>query len=363
MISGSALSPWAIASDSFVYAKNVAKILGCNDAPSVLDCLRTKSTSEMVSIDLNVPTHLSSFGPIIDGIVIPNHPQTLMKKPDSLFGKYDLILGMTKVESYHLFSMKDEKYGVDVARRDRLLRTLVRNLFNYHLQEIFLTILNEYTDWTRQFFHPISLFDSLVDIFSDALVVAPMVQVGLHHSKLASNTFFYTFMHQTENGDFNPRLGCIHGQDLSYFFGAPLINGHRLSWFSANYTPPEVQLSQEMINFLVNFTKNHYSGNENEQTLAIQTSQQADKEYFEWPPFDEVRQRYLMFGKPMRLVRKCNSHFFLIPDVKLSIVDHYCAHRLSYWFNLLPQLHKPGKSVSEEHHLLNVSQTKDGQMF
>ncbi len=34
--------------------------------------------------------------------------------------------------------------------------------------------------------------------------------------------------------------------------------------------------------------------------------------------------------------------------------DHYHAHRLSYWLNLLPQLHTAGPSSAEEHHLLEV---------
>ena len=38
---------------------------------------------------------------------------------------------------------------------------------------------------------------------------------------------------------------------------------------------------------------------------------------------------------------------------KLTLQDHYMAHRLSYWFNLLPQLHKLGNS-NAEHHLLDV---------
>lgn len=123
------------------------------------------------------------------------------------------------------------------------------------LQEILLTIINEYTDWTRPFFHPISLFDSLVDIFSDALVVAPVIQVGMLHSKSSKGSYFYSFTHQTENGDYNGRLGCIHGQDLAYAFGAPLVNGFELSWFTQNYTRAEVTLSENYIRFLTNFAK------------------------------------------------------------------------------------------------------------
>lgn len=136
-MSGSALSPWAIASDAIFHAKNVARALGCGEqatTKSVLECLRLKPAQEMLAVDLKVPTHLTAFGPVIDGIVIPNDPQVLMSKPNSIFASYQLLFGVTRVESYHQFSMYDERHGIDVPRRDRLLRTLVRNLFNYHLQ-------------------------------------------------------------------------------------------------------------------------------------------------------------------------------------------------------------------------------------
>lgn len=258
MQSGSALSPWAIASDAIFHAKNVAKLIGCEeqaDIKGVLYCLRQKSVQEITSVALKVPTHLTAFGPVIDGIVIPGDPQSIMGKTNSIYGNYRLLFGVSKVESYEHFSMYDERHGIDITRRDRLLRTLVRNLFNYHLQEIFFTIVNEYTDWTRPFFHPISLFDSLVDIFSDALVVAPAIQVGLSHAKQSRGTFFYTFNHQTENGDYSPRLGCIHGQDLAYIFGAPLVSGTLLSWFPENYTRAEVALAENYIRLFTNFAK------------------------------------------------------------------------------------------------------------
>lgn len=141
MISGSALSPWAIASDAIYHARNFAKILGCLENPRmekmVLECLRHKTIEDILSIDLKIPTHLTAFGPIIDGIVIPNDPQSLMSKSNPLFGSYELLFGVVKTESYNLFSNYDEQYGLDLSRRDRLLRTLIRNLFNYHLQVSF----------------------------------------------------------------------------------------------------------------------------------------------------------------------------------------------------------------------------------
>ncbi|KAH9416431.1 postsynaptic membrane assembly [Dermatophagoides pteronyssinus] len=359
MISGSALSPWAIASDAIFHARNFAKILGCLENPRmekmVLECLRHKTIEDILSIDLKIPTHLTAFGPIIDGIVIPNDPQSLMSKSNPLFGSYELLFGVVKTESYNLFSNYDEQYGLDLSRRDRLLRTLIRNLFNYHLQEIFLTIINEYTDWNRPFLHPISLFDSMIDIFSDSLIIAPTIRTGIFHSKQSQSqhrTYFFTFLHQTDIGtDYPTRLGCIHGQDMAYLFGAPLVsNGQQqFSWFSKNYSRSEINLSKIYINYLTNFIK---TGDPNQNGTKIINDNDHDhhsnssKHLESWPLYDEIQQRYISFD-----------------NNKITIQDHYQAHRLSYWFNLLPQLHRPGDSDLKAHHLLeshNNIQTYDG---
>lgn len=138
MQSGSALSPWAIAVDAISHSRKLANVLGCPDEAdnnaAMVDCLRQKPVEEIIAVNFKVPTHLTAFGPVVDGIVIPNDPATLMSEYNSLFGNYDLLFGVAKIESYNQFAMLDERHGIDSARRDRLLRTLVRNLFSYHLQ-------------------------------------------------------------------------------------------------------------------------------------------------------------------------------------------------------------------------------------
>lgn len=157
MLSGSALCPWAIASDAIFHAKNFASELGCaeqSNINNVLDCLRQKSVQDIMSVNHKVPTHLTAFGPVIDGIVIPNDPQTLMTKPNFIFTNYHLLFGITKIESYNLFSMYDERHGIDMSRRDRLLRTLIRNLFNYHLQASSLKYLSASNIYLIYLFFP-----------------------------------------------------------------------------------------------------------------------------------------------------------------------------------------------------------------
>lgn len=50
---------------------------------------------------------------------------------------YDMMFGCTRIESPFIFSASEMIHGVDARRRDRVLRTLIRNLFDYHQQVSF----------------------------------------------------------------------------------------------------------------------------------------------------------------------------------------------------------------------------------
>lgn len=138
MQSGSALCPWAIARDSVSYTHKLAEQLNCSsqDSMALIECLRKLPVQDIMSVDIPAPDHLVGFGPTIDGIVIPKDPVYLMETKPDLFVRYDLLLGTTKVESYFSFSAVEEVMGIDMKRRDRILRTMVRNLYNHHLQQV-----------------------------------------------------------------------------------------------------------------------------------------------------------------------------------------------------------------------------------
>jgi len=53
--------------------------------------------------------------------------------------------------------------------------------------------------------------------------------------------------------DFFQRQGCVHGEELPYVFGAPLVGG--LSHFPRNYTKAEVQLSEAVMIYWSNFAR------------------------------------------------------------------------------------------------------------
>lgn len=58
------------------------------------------------------------------------------------------------------------------------------------------------------------------------------------------------------------------------------------------------------------------------------------------------------------LLKKKNSFHFT--DTKPKLKNHYRAHRLSFWLNLIPDLHKPGNDdVPLSHHELENDDAVD----
>ena len=103
LIKGSALSPWAIARDADFYSRQLAKSLSCpvHDNALLVDCLRSKSMDELLAVDLKAPDQLTAFGPIIDGIVIPSEPRSLV--PDFLDDDHQQQVYYLKVSLSGLF--------------------------------------------------------------------------------------------------------------------------------------------------------------------------------------------------------------------------------------------------------------------
>lgn len=276
--SGSALSPWTIASNGVKYAREVSSFLGCpaeaKKYHQMVDCLRRKSVDDLLSAEPVSPSYLSTFGPTIDSATIKSDPFNAMLSSETLFAEYDLMFGVTHIESFDHFNAEDERDGIDPVRRDRILRTLIRNLYSYRLQEIFLTISNEYTDWTRSSFnHPLSVLESTAEAIGDATIVAPTVRAGLLHarrvkeSKSPRKTYFYNFAYSDEtvsSSTSEGKISSLHGEELPFLFGAPLLSPHftpsssfpYLGFFDTKrYSIADASLSEVVMSYWINFVK------------------------------------------------------------------------------------------------------------
>lgn len=198
------------------------------------------------------------------------------------------------------------------------------------LQEILLTISNEYTDWSRSSNgathsstpsssspHPISIIDSINEVLGDALIVSPLIRTGLiHTSSIPSSsnaftdkgrTFFYNFAfsspliqsfvpftpsssfgsssgssilsssspfasNEDESAQSQHTLKCLHGHEIPYLFGQPLLTVNENGGPSPNNqqgSSPndhaggslskinriEVNLSESIMTYFSNFVK------------------------------------------------------------------------------------------------------------
>ncbi|XP_070143189.1 neuroligin 4-like isoform X3 [Drosophila kikkawai] len=391
----------------------------------IVDCLRDVPLEDLYSADIQAPNFLTSFGPSVDGVVIrPGHSNLdiddLMARNSrrssadsgfqsnaggsggggggngpgsggsggggggggggfgsafgggyaggggagsaSMGGHYDVLFGVVTGESIWRFSAHDIQNGFEGERRDKIIRTYVRNAYNYHLNEIFYTIVNEYTDWDRTSQHPINTRDTAVAALSDAQFVAPIVRAG---DILAANSpppvssssptgsaggnaaastsagstlpagrcYFYVFDYQTKDGDYPQRMGTVHGEDLPYIFGAPLVDG--FSHFPQNYTKSETALSEAVMIFWTNFAR---TGNPNEhhrQDSSLPVSKERNRfRSITWENYDPLHQKYLEIG------------------MKPRIKNHFRAHQLSIWLRLIPELHRAGmEDVIARHNL------------
>lgn len=278
LMSGSAFSSWALVEEPVVYALKLAKEVNCTipedlikDHENIVDCLREVSLDELMTAEIISPSYLSAFGPSVDGVVIRpgrsnqdiDESSRASKRSQAQNTPFDLMFSVVTGEALWRFSASDIQSGFEGDRRDKIIRTYVRNAYNYHLSEIFYTIVNEYTDWERTNQHPIITRDAAVSALSDAQYVAPLVHTGDLLSQPSSNSgqegeggskcFFSVFDYQTKDGDYPQRMGTVHGEELPFVFGAPLVEG--FSHFPKNYTKSEIALSEAIMIYWSNFVR------------------------------------------------------------------------------------------------------------
>lgn len=155
-MSGSALSPWSIAKDADYHLESMAKSVNCDPSNlnsfELITCLRSKTVDELIKAEEQLndsdgnghsDIFKSSFGPIIDGLLIVSDPISLMESfnlaNDSNVGNnkqlipqnnllqssfatasnkksaspHSLLAGVTRSEYPFIFTQSEEDSGLD----------------------------------------------------------------------------------------------------------------------------------------------------------------------------------------------------------------------------------------------------------
>lgn len=219
LMSGSALSDWAITTHALQSTLQVTQGLNCplsDDQEEVLSCLRRKRYQEILNVKTSSPEFSTTFGPVIDGLFIPNEPHIVMGEYTDLFSRYDLMFGVTELESYHQLNAAALEHGLLERDKNNLLRFYMQNRFEIRPDVALVETLKEYTD---SYTDPKRAKaeehrETLLEILSDARVVSPLIQTGLYHAKVNPRTYMYVFGHNSEAGDYSHVSGIHSIADL-----------------------------------------------------------------------------------------------------------------------------------------------------
>ncbi|XP_040154192.1 uncharacterized protein LOC120895163 [Anopheles arabiensis] len=298
LMSGSALSDWALTQHPLQSTMQVLQGLNCplnGENDEVTACLRRKRYSEILGVKTASPQFSTRFGPIVDGLVIPNMPHKVMGQYSDIFSGYDLLYGMTELESYHILNAVALTYGLLENERDNLLRFYMQNRFEIRPDLALAATLREYTDI---YMDPNKALadehrDNLLEILSDARVAAPMVQTGLYLSKVNPKCYMYVFGHNSEAGEYGRLSQSVVGEDLAYVFGAPL---GQVGPFQHHYNARERLFSEAVMKYFSNFAK---TGNPKApwKDLFLNLNPE-DWSYYDvdWPEYNSINQSYLHMG-------------------------------------------------------------------
>ncbi|KAG1708536.1 Neuroligin-3 [Nymphon striatum] len=321
LMSGSALSPSALNYQPLDLSMKLAETVGCRStSPSyMMQCMRQKSVFELLSKDhSSYQTETLGFGPVLRCLdkwvspqleksvhwfavrldwgsslskLVEDYPDVLMTSTYMQhYQSYDLMFSVAKVETYFDFSSQEVRFGLEEDRRNQLIQNYMNKTLPYHKEELSAISINEYTDWTKTIQHPINMLDATSEIIGDADIVAPMVlAANYHYDRHRKSSYFSVFSYQTTDGDYSDRMGCIHGEELPYLFGAPLA-GSKLGYFQDKYSQGEKQLSDAIIAFWVNFAR---TGNPN--LHSVQTHEDNRYKKIIWQPYDVMDKKYLSF--------------------------------------------------------------------
>ncbi|CAH0726626.1 unnamed protein product, partial [Brenthis ino] len=350
LLSGSGLSSWALQREPLTIKRKVAEQTGCHGdlmEDDLAPCLRNKPLAELLAVRLDPPRFLPGFAPFVDGTVIVNPSSAPPPNDNSRLGvgaaavasaagheladfpHRELLFGLTTTESYLEFNAQDLEFGFNETRRDRILRTFVRNAYYYHLNEIYSTLKNEYTDWDKPVQNPLSVRDATLEVLSDGRTAAPLIRLGYLHALRGGITYFTHFHHLSQDKDYPQRPGSVHGEELPYYLGVPLSQSHHLQ----NFTALEQRVSKLCMHYLANFAK---YGNPNDPSATPppspvmgETPSLAPDQTPYWDTYDTINQLYMEISG------------------KSEMRSHYRGHKMSLWLSLIPQLHRPGSDLPD----------------
>ncbi|CAB3227646.1 unnamed protein product [Arctia plantaginis] len=299
LMSGSALSDWAMTKDPTPYTLQVAQSLGCSpNSKNMMSCLQRKPLSEIKKVQILAREFETPLGPVVAGSFIPNEPAKTMQSYPNLLSKYQLLSGVTELDRYHDFGVIELEHGVLENQRDDFIKKYAKIIFEGAENEVLKTVLKEYSPskLDPQRWNVETNRDVILNMFSDARSLSPVVRFADYQSKANSQSYFYVFGHNSVSSDYAALNKSVQGEELPYVFGVPL--GLTNTHFSVDYTQQEKLLSEVVMKMWSNFVKNGSPNIQSPVKFFNLDKRQWSLYNLYWPEYDSKHQTYLRFDIP-----------------------------------------------------------------
>ncbi|XP_039679321.1 acetylcholinesterase [Perca fluviatilis] len=293
--------PWASVSPAEARrrATLLGKLVGCNGGndTELVDCLRGKTPQELIDQEWQVLPWSAlfrfSFVPVVDGEVLPDTPEAMLSSGN--FKDTQILLGVNQDEGSYFLLYGAPGFSKDndslISREDFLegVKLSVPHANDIGLEAVVL----QYTDWMDEN-NGLKNREAMDDIVGDHNVICPLAYFArtyAQHTALKTNmgggmnsggnsqggVYLYLFDHRASNLAWPEWMGVIHGYEIEFVFGLPLVK--RL-----NYTVEEEKLSQRMMKYWANFAR---TGNPNVNHDGMVESKRR------WPVFTVSEQKHI----------------------------------------------------------------------
>ena len=254
MESGSATVPWGIVSkkDSIMRGLRMALGVGCPHSESnitaVIDCLRQTDASDLVENEPSNGICDFPFVPIIDGAFFDELP--IKSLQNNNFKKTNILMGSNTEEGYWfiMYFLADRfrrEETVKISRAD--FERSVKDLYPFFSPVVHQAIMYEYTNWSDPDDGEHNK-DALDKMIGDYHFTCNVNEFAYYYAKNNNNVYMYYFTHRSSQNMWPKWMGTLHGDEISFLFGQPLIPKH-------SYTLEEIDLSRRMMTYWANFAK------------------------------------------------------------------------------------------------------------
>lgn len=306
-----------------------AKRINCSLGSDIVECVRSKSVEDIVSVQslFLLERYIGPqdiIGPIVDGEFLPDLPVNLFET--GKFHDVDVISGVASNEGA-LFAMM---MPPDLVK-DGVERTVFESFVRY---ELFYSdfqgkspliedlIIFQYSDHADPL-NKTAIRQSLMDCASDAMFVAPAIKEAKALAKAGRLPRVYVFDHRPTFARTPEWMGVIHGIDIAFTFGFAFMEKTRLSpireTFLENFTEIEKGFSLQVMKMFTDFAK-YGTPNPPESGPAAVT----------WPHFTMEEQEYLVL------------------DVKPRVKRRYKAENMAFWNEMISKVSKFLNQKGEE---------------